>query len=369
MSDWEPEDQRFEEELRGLFAAVRVPPVLSTSDGTERARPPRWTSPLRLVAAGIATVLVAGGAAVAVRGQHGAPDPVASPQPTASAPPSPAPSDTRPTTRPTLPDAHSTAASSAPPRTGPAASGQHSSASSAPPAGSALPGPGNTGVPAGVTLRPSGSVEVTRPGTVLDGLDITGVVTIRAAGVTIRNSRIRTSDEWAVQLVSGSVTILDSELIGGHSSAIQEGNWRAYRVHIHDVYGDGVRLGSGSLLQDSYVHDVGSAGARMLSGGSNITLRHNVIRGGSSALFLTPEGGPDGAGPVTVQGNVIGGGSYSLYVVSGQQGTYHQRGYTITGNRWLRDADYGPVSVTEPRSAIVAWGDNTFTDGARVDLP
>jgi hypothetical protein len=372
--DRDPADERFEEELRGLFATVRVPPRLAFEDGTARAPRPgrtsRWLPNAgwpRLVAAGIATVLVAGGAAAAVAGGRGtSPDPVASPSPTATG------TTARPSTLPPvspLPDARTTTARSSPPGTGSTGSTAPGTGRSTPPA-AGWPGAANTGVPPGTALRPRGDIEVTRPGTVLADLDITGTVSIKAANVTIRNCRIRTTGEWAVLMAPGaSVTITDSELTGGHSSAIQEGAWRAYRVHIHDVAGDGVRLGSGALLQDSYIHDVGSAGARMLSGGSNITLRHNVVRGGTSGLFLTPEGGPDGAGPVVVQGNLLGGGDYTLYVVTGQQGRYHQRGYMVTGNRFLRDAQYGAVSVTEPRSAFLGWAQNAFTDGVPVPLP
>ena len=52
------------------------------------------------------------------------------------------------------------------------------------------PNAGNVGVPAGTILTASGSITVTTPGTVIDGKDITGTVTISADNVTIRNSRI-----------------------------------------------------------------------------------------------------------------------------------------------------------------------------------
>ena len=43
----------------------------------------------------------------------------------------------------------------------------------------ATPGPSNTGVPEGVDLLASGSVTVTEDGAVIDGLHISGVLTIR----------------------------------------------------------------------------------------------------------------------------------------------------------------------------------------------
>jgi hypothetical protein len=52
------------------------------------------------------------------------------------------------------------------------------------------PNAGNVGVPAGTTLTASGSITVTTPGTVIDGKDITGTVTVSADDVTIRDTRV-----------------------------------------------------------------------------------------------------------------------------------------------------------------------------------
>lgn len=53
-----------------------------------------------------------------------------------------------------------------------------------------FPAPSSTGVPAGVTLRPSGSIEVKDPGTVIKGLDVTGTIKIWADDVTIEDTRV-----------------------------------------------------------------------------------------------------------------------------------------------------------------------------------
>ena len=55
-----------------------------------------------------------------------------------------------------------------------------------------MPGAGNTGVPSGVNLFVHvGDLRITTPGTVIDGWDIRGRVTVGAANVTIKNSIIR----------------------------------------------------------------------------------------------------------------------------------------------------------------------------------
>ncbi|MFC7590531.1 hypothetical protein ACFQYP_47700 [Nonomuraea antimicrobica] len=70
------------------------------------------------------------------------------------------------------------------------------SASPSAPAERAWPGPGNTGVPEGVRLRKSGSLRVTKNGTVIDGLEVTGYITVEADDVTIRNTRVRGTKGW-----------------------------------------------------------------------------------------------------------------------------------------------------------------------------
>jgi hypothetical protein len=52
------------------------------------------------------------------------------------------------------------------------------------------PDPTNTGVPAGVTLTPSGSITVNKAGTVVSGVDVTGTITIMASNVTVEDSRV-----------------------------------------------------------------------------------------------------------------------------------------------------------------------------------
>jgi hypothetical protein len=56
--------------------------------------------------------------------------------------------------------------------------------------GKPKPGPHNTGVPAGTTLTPSGSIRVEQDGAIVEDLDIDGAITILADNVTIRRERV-----------------------------------------------------------------------------------------------------------------------------------------------------------------------------------
>jgi len=68
----------------------------------------------------------------------------------------------------------------------------------------AWPDATNTGVPAGVTLTPSGDVIITQAGAVVSGLNITGSVYIRADNVTLENCKI-TSGGWAGVTIDSGV--------------------------------------------------------------------------------------------------------------------------------------------------------------------
>jgi len=230
------------------------------------------------------------------------------------------------------------------------------------------PGPSTTGVPAGTALTPSDEVRVTTPGAVLDGLDISGVVTIDAPGVVIKNSRIHGTEANGIDVRSGDVTVYDSEIYG-FENAIAFGDWKAYRVNIHGTYGDGVKLGDNVTLQDSWIHDLTPAdgahadGGQMQDGVRNLVVKHNVIdvssaRTANSALFISPDFGPSTDGPVTITDNWLDGGNYSLYCVDGGNGRYVVKNIAITNNRFGRAAKYGAarVNVSVTQSGNV-WAD------------
>jgi hypothetical protein len=250
------------------------------------------------------------------------------------------------------------------------------SSTGTPPPSSDWPGADNTGVPAGVTLAPSGGLTVTQAGTVIDGKDITGNVVIKAANVVNQNSRIKGSGAYCVQTLSGSVTIEDTEIIGGCENAIGFDNWTARRVEVKGTYGDGVKLGNNVLLQDSWIHDLAPAsgahadGGQVQGGVTNTVIRHNVIDLGSTpranaALFMAPDQGPSTNGPLIVEGNKLNGGNYILFCVDGNNGQYHIKNITISGNRFGNTFTYGRSRVNEP---VTQSGNVVDSTGAAMTL-
>ena len=80
------------------------------------------------------------------------------------------------------------------------------------PWGGCWPGPSNTGVPSGVALSAyTGPCRITTPNAVIDRRVVNCDLEIAASGVVIRNSRIN----GTVGMAGGSLTISDSEVVGG----------------------------------------------------------------------------------------------------------------------------------------------------------
>lgn len=198
----------------------------------------------------------------------------------------------------------------------------------------------NTGVTAGVVLRPSGSVTADRDGQVIEGLDITGEINVRASDVVIRQTRITGGKEvgnadWVVVIRPGAenLVIEDSEIRTPAGSEqdiacilnIGDARPTITRVDIHGCSA-GVSSGGG-LVQESYIHDlaftpglshvVGVAS----NGGGGLTVRHNTIlntypQTAAVALYQDFERQADNV----IEDNLVAGGSYCFYGGEGDLG-------------------------------------------------
>lgn len=218
-----------------------------------------------------------------------------------------------------------------------------------------FPDASSTGVPKGTVLRSSPPLVLSQADTIIDSYAISGPVIVAAPNVRIRRSRITGTgaDDFGVRVRSGNVVIEDSE-ISGFANAIGFSNWKAFRVNIHSVSQDGVKLGSEVTLQDSYLHDflpekgAHVDGAQMESGATNVLIRHNYIDPsneagflGNSAIFLSPTLGPSSIGPVIVEQNLLGGGNFTIFNVDGDYGKFFVSGIQIKDNRIKRNHRYG----------------------------
>jgi hypothetical protein len=232
----------------------------------------------------------------------------------------------------------------------------------------------SAGVPAGTTLRPSGSVRVDQPGQVLDGLDVRGSITVAAPDVVIKRSLFTGdgNEYFAITTIGvGSVTIEDVTIRGNYLSAgIASHNWRAERVDIYGMTHDGVKLGNNVSLSHSWIHDfrpelgAHSDGLQSDHLWGNMMINQNTIDVGTtdeatSAIILSSSPDPIALvpGPVLIEGNTLGGGANTFY----HNADY--RDVRVIDNVFLRDYRYQPIY---PGPAPKVFERNHFPDGQPV---
>jgi hypothetical protein len=232
---------------------------------------------------------------------------------------------------------------------------------------SGYPNPATTGVPAGTSLRTislnSGDTyRVSTPGTVLDGVHISGDLLITAQNVTIKRSQIDGGvlDEYAGKHYSFTITDSTVGPASGclTSPGIGEANYRATRVLIRG-HGDGFRAsGDGIDIQDSYVRLCSnpgdhSDGIQTYLTGKGLVLNHTTIdqRNVSSfnaPIFIVDDQTED----VTVTNNLVMGGTYTIQLKN-FHGSAVVKYNRVVNKSWA----YGPVEADCPR---IDWSGNTL---------
>lgn len=216
------------------------------------------------------------------------------------------------------------------------------------------PNANNTGVPDGVTLLPSGGIVVTKPGTVISGLDIKGPVVIQANNVTIENCKITATDFSGVRIMPGySGTIVQNNEINGngaHNGIFGNGTFLNNNIYAVE---NGIALqGSNTVIEGNYIHDMYAPGSPHydgieIDGGiSNVTIRGNTIindHGQTSAIMIDNYFGA--INNIKVDGNLLAGGGYTIYV-DGQFNSNPISGVSITNNH-LGKGGYGTTNFNK----------------------
>lgn len=209
---------------------------------------------------------------------------------------------------------------------------------------SAYPGPDNTGVTPGTTLRViTGGLAITTP-TVLENVEIRGnlYIAATASGTIVRNVRIAWpagqanpgGSIWTmVDNRASNVLFEDCEVNGNGmvqtGMTLANGPTTVRRCEISGT-ADGVDLSHDITITDSYIHgmSLGPAGdwhvdTVQVVAGTNLVLRHNTILNENpqtSAVGIWSELGP--VDNVLVEDNLIGGGGYTIYT--------YQMSYSMT---------------------------------------
>jgi hypothetical protein len=224
-----------------------------------------------------------------------------------------------------------------------------------------FPDPTNTGVPAGVALTPSGSVTVTRPGTVVSGLQVTGSISVRASNVTIENTRViqsstcgpsTTCGNSAIEIASGQsgVTIKNVETASApgvtceHDIRNTGSSVTIERAYLHACDGNVYAVGP-TVLKDSYgIAQIAISSDHIENVYFNetaFTAIHDTLLnpvGQTAVIFGNSGGGTDVtncSNQLTVLESLLAGGGYSLYPCAhaAQAGTSSLK---VEGNHFAR---------------------------------
>jgi len=222
-----------------------------------------------------------------------------------------------------------------------------------------------TGVPAGVRLTESGSLDLVTDGEVVSGLDIKGCVDVHAKNVTIRQSRITCDRKtWAVRTfdTTEGLVLEDVEIDGSgvNSAAICCDNYTLRRADVHNVV-DGPRLGNNVAVVDSWIHDLArTAGthndALQTTGATGVVVKHNRLEPYDKAtddphnacLMVGSTKAPE-VRDLVVEDNYCNGGNYAIGIRDDLKAT----NVVFRRNTFGRDFRYGVVA--RPDVPGVTW--------------
>ena len=249
------------------------------------------------------------------------------------------------------------------------------------PVTSGTPGASNTGVPSGTALTVhNGDINVTKPGTVLSGLDVRGLIKISAPDVTIKNSIIRgrtmNGPGALINNLGGhrNLVVIDTELSPSTASPDANGiygyNFTATRLDINNVI-DGIHItGSNVSLQDSWIHDHmhyrndpnqdGSPShddGIQIQAGNNVTVTGNRLTDShSAAVQITQDRGP--VSNFTFSDNFANGGACTVNIAEKSYGPII--GATITDNSFGRDSRLANCAVIAPTTTKIDFANNYY---------
>ena len=359
-------------------------PVTDKTDGTITASSSVSTVSLNLALVGYE------------RGEAGSaptPSPVLAPAPKPSPTPTPDPAPTptpTPTPKPVPEPAPAPKPTPAPaPKPVPSPTPPPTPEPKPTPGRGGMPGASNTGVPAGTALTVhNDDITVTKAGTVLDGLDIRGLVKIEAANVTIKNSIIRGRELNGIGALINNLggysnlVIVDTELRPSIASPDAMGiygyNFTATRLDINNVI-DGIHVtGSNVVIRDSWIHDnlhyrndpnhggtPSHDDSIQIQVGDNISVTGNRLTDSySAAVQVTQDRGR--VSNFSYTDNYADGGHCTVNIAEKDYGPL--KGTTITDNEFGRDTSVNNCAVIAQASTKIDFARNFFTDGGPVKI-
>lgn len=206
-------------------------------------------------------------------------------------------------------------------------------------------------------------------GTVIENRLINGCVTIEAANVIIRNSKIVCGGFFAVRMPWQTnspwrnLVMENVEIDCGYSEGTGVGgaNFTARRMNVHGCT-NGFAADSNVVIENSYIHDFrvvsgGHTDGVQMSAASNVTIQNNTIlaEGNTSAIISDV-----GQSNVFIGGNLLGGGAYTLYCPRDNAPNFR-----VVNNRFVYGFyNYGPLNSCDG-SHVSQFTGNVWDDTGR----
>ncbi|MGI5268616.1 hypothetical protein ACQEUU_05650 [Nonomuraea sp. CA-218870] len=245
-----------------------------------------------------------------------------------------------------------------------------------------FPDAASTGVPPGVRLDVvAGDRTFAADGEVVEGKEFRGFVTVTARGVTFRKCRFlggkadRTRPLLDTEHARDTV-VEDSEFHPAHPSPSVDGLWAARTTILRSEFTgtvDGIKAHTGTVVRDSYIHDLGwfasdpdqgggpthNDGVQAFAGQTGVTIEHNTI---DLSTTRDPNAAvQSSADDLRVEDNYLDGGACVVNLDHTPLGR-PLRGQRVTGNRFGRASAYDCPILLSTETELSGDGGNVWHD-------
>jgi len=239
----------------------------------------------------------------------------------------------------------------------------------------------SAGVPDGVDLKVHhGDLYVRKAGTVISGLDVRGLIRIKAPDVTIKNSIVRgkalTGNNAMISNYGNgySFTVVNSELRASNPSpwinGILGSNFTVRNVKISNVVDPIHITGSNVTVERSWLYDnlhyskdpnhrygPSHDDSIQIQAGNNIKIIDNVMTGAHNAVVQITQDGGD-VSNVLIDGNAVDNGYCSINVAEKSRGPIY--GLTIKNNRFGLNTGHPKCAIVAPSTTKISLSNNWF---------
>jgi hypothetical protein len=242
----------------------------------------------------------------------------------------------------------------------------------------------NTGVPAGVTLTPSGGLTITTPGAVISGLNISGTVTIDAPNVTLKDCTIQGIGYYQVLIEPGitGTTVENCTINAGGNGTNpyalcgigDNGSNSTFLNNNISNFEHGISLinsgGNGDLIQGNYLHDFNAPaalqphydGIEINGPESNVSIIGNTIINNQDNSCIMIDNYFGSISNIKVDGNLLVGGTYNIFV-DAQFNSNPITNVSVTNNHY-GTSQYGFIAINDNSPTVTG----NINDGNQIAL-